>query len=202
MKFKDNIKVESGKQTAANLIKNARKIFTEQGYKNASMEVVVHMTGVTRGALYHHFSGKQGLFFAVFEDALNEITVLCEDAMRSSNDPWEKLIVTTRAFFKACMDPELQQIVLIDAPATLGWSVWRQSDEKKTMVILKDILSELIAKRMIKPLPLDALAHIIWGATSELVLWIAHSHNPESTYEKGFDTVIEIFESLKIPDRQ
>ena len=93
------------------------------------------MTGVTRGALYHHFSGKKGLFLAVFEDALDEIADRCKNAARSSTDPWDEFIATTRAFFDACMDPDLQQIVLIDAPATLGWAAWRQIDENKTMAI-------------------------------------------------------------------
>jgi len=196
--MKKNLKVETGEKTAASLVQNARKLFTEFGYKGTSMEKVVEMTGVTRGALYHHFAGKQGLFQAVFEDALNEITVRLEDAMNSSDDPWDQLIDTTRAFFEACIDPELQQIVFIDAPATLGWSVWRQIDENKTMVILKDIITKLVHAHMIKPLPVDALAHIISGATSDLVLWIAHEKDPETAYNEGFDTVVKVFESLRL----
>lgn len=161
------------------------------------MEKVVQLSDVTRGALYHHFKGKEELFHAVFVDALDEITKRCEQALSVSNDPWENLTGTTRAFFDACSEPELRQIVLIDAPAILGWSVWRETDETRTMAMLKDILTELINNEVIKSFPVDILAHIIGGATSELVLLVANSENSDEALTQGVDAMIKLFESLK-----
>jgi AcrR family transcriptional regulator len=192
-----NIKVELGKKTAGKLIKIARKEFGQKGFKRTSMEQVVRLAGVTRGALYHHFENKEGLFISVFEKAMAEITDRCKEVQSLSSDPWEKLISTAQALFGACTDPEIQRIVFCDAPAILGIGNWRKNRESKTMVLFKDILTELIDQKIIKPLPLDALAHSIWGASTELIMWISYTTGSRIYYDEGFDTFVEILKSLK-----
>ena len=48
------------------LVDVAEALFAEQGYAGTSLDTVVAGAEVTKGALYHHFSGKQALFEAVF----------------------------------------------------------------------------------------------------------------------------------------
>ncbi len=49
------------------LVDVAEELFTENGYAATSLDAIVAGARVTKGALYHHFSGKQALFEAVFE---------------------------------------------------------------------------------------------------------------------------------------
>ena len=49
------------------LVDVAEELFTEHGYATTSLDAIVAGARVTKGALYHHFSGKQALFEAVFE---------------------------------------------------------------------------------------------------------------------------------------
>ena len=58
--------------TRAALLSAARPLFAERGYEAVSSEEIVAAAGVTRGALYHHFDGKRGLFAAVFEEVESE----------------------------------------------------------------------------------------------------------------------------------
>ena len=48
------------------LVDVAEQLFTENGYAATSLDSIVAGADVTKGALYHHFSGKQGVFEAVF----------------------------------------------------------------------------------------------------------------------------------------
>ena len=57
------------------LVSIARERFTEQGYAATSIEDIVQRAGVAKGALYHHFSGKDALFRAVYEAVLAEAVV-------------------------------------------------------------------------------------------------------------------------------
>ena len=50
--------------TRAALIDAARGLFTARGYAGVSAEEIVAAAGVSRGALYHHFEDKRGLFRA------------------------------------------------------------------------------------------------------------------------------------------
>src|SRR3954453_18098136 len=45
----------------------ATQLFIERDYADVSTEDVIERAGVSRGAMYHHFSGKEDLFLAVYE---------------------------------------------------------------------------------------------------------------------------------------
>jgi AcrR family transcriptional regulator len=190
-------KIESGRKTAAQLIAVARKFFTARGYSKTSLEDVVREAGVTRGALYHHFDGKKGLFLSVFDDVQAEIGHRIIEVDNSNLSIWDKFISCNRVFFEACLDSELQQIVLIDAPVVLGWTTWRKIDEERTLGILRSHLKELIDKEIIKPLPLEPLTHAISGANNETLLWIAESNDPKKALDEAWSTINGFLHSLR-----
>ena len=140
MTVENSKKIEQGKKTNANLVKIARRLFSQKGYSNTSTEEIVQVAGVTRGALYHHFNGKKGLFLAAFDDAQTDIENSLLKILNKPGDPWERFLTANHTFLKACMHPEIQQIVAIDAPAILGWHEWRRIDAVRTTRLLKDVL--------------------------------------------------------------
>ncbi|MFZ0451922.1 MAG: TetR/AcrR family transcriptional regulator [Desulfatiglandaceae bacterium] len=188
---------ERSQQTFAQLIAVARKLFSAHGYSHTSLEEIVRKAGMTRGALYHHFEGKKGIFVAVFENALSEIANRVIQVDKSKRSFWEKFISCTYAFYEACLDSDLQRIVLIDGPAVLGWDVWRRIDEAKTLNILRTHLKELLDRGIIKPLPLEPLTHLISGAVNESVLWIGGSEDPKKAFDEAWSTMNAFLGSLR-----
>jgi AcrR family transcriptional regulator len=77
---------------------------------------------MSKGAAYHHFGSKAGLFRAVVEEAQQEVGARVVRAAEGYEDPWDQLVAGCRAFLSAGSDPELQRIVLVDAPTVLGWN--------------------------------------------------------------------------------
>src|SRR5918997_2783844 len=75
------------------LLDAARELFAERGYHGAAAEEIVRRAGVTRGAMYHHFGDKRGLFRAVVEEIETEVDEAALEAargsMRESGDPLE-----------------------------------------------------------------------------------------------------------------
>src|SRR5690348_18291820 len=59
--------------TRAALLAAGRKLFAKLGYDDVAAEEIVSAAGVSRGALYHHFDGKAGLFEAVFIEIEGEL---------------------------------------------------------------------------------------------------------------------------------
>jgi AcrR family transcriptional regulator len=198
MHQKVNKRVENGRKTTTNLKKIARRMFSKRGYGNTSMEEIVQEAGVTRGALYHHFSGKKELFLRVFEDALDDVAKYVAKPPAEARTTWEKLLAANYAYLIACVDPKLQQIILIDAPAILGWDVWRRVDEERSMHILKGLLTKLMDEGVIESMPVDALAHVISGAVNESVLWVAQSPNSQKALDEAWATLRSLLNFMRI----
>lgn len=168
-------KAQQREATIARLIEVAREVFTRDGYASAATEEIVQIAGVTRGALYHHFGSKEGLFQAVFETLQRQMSQRIEAAAAEHDDVWDQLRAGCQVFLEAGTDPEVQRILLVDAPAVLGWSVWREFDSQNSMKSLHSALGELVNQGRITPIPLDALTHLLSGAMNEAALWIAQS---------------------------
>lgn len=68
---------ESTKETRAAILKSAMEVFLEVGYQEASMRKIAARAGITAGAIYKHFSGKEEMFDEIFEESgrkLMEVT--------------------------------------------------------------------------------------------------------------------------------
>ena len=115
----------------------ARKLFAKRGYADVGTEEIVRRAGVTRGALYHHFSGKEDLFRAVAEQVEEEMTRKSAEAALAHQDPWEQQRAASEAFLDACLDPAVQRIILLDAPSVLGPKAWREIAAKYGLALVQ-----------------------------------------------------------------
>src|SRR5262249_36566815 len=119
---------ERAAETHETLIAAARPLFAEHGFAAVALETIVRAAGGTRGALYHHFADKTELFAAVFEQVEAEVSARMGEAIAASNetDPVEVMRLGAGFWLDACSDPEIQRIVLEDAPGVLGWTRWTE----------------------------------------------------------------------------
>ncbi len=128
--------------TRTALLDTGRRFFAERGFADVSAEELVRAAGLTRGALYHHFAGKQGLFEAVFEDLEARAADRITAAMAAgTGDAWGRASAGIRTFLEICSDPEYREIVLLQGPIALGWRRWRELDQRYLGTLLTDGLS-------------------------------------------------------------
>src|SRR5215210_5715875 len=93
---------EQAAATRDALMAAARELFEERGYGGVGTEEIVRRAGVTRGALYHHFSDKRDLFRAVHEELEQEIVAAIGATMTEVEDPRALMEAGLRAFLDAC----------------------------------------------------------------------------------------------------
>ena len=165
--------------TRAALIKTARKLFADKGFVDVSTQAIVAAAGVTRGALYHQFGDKAALFAAVYEDVERDLVAdIAEQIMTAQPlDPLEAMRVGARLFLDRCASPDVQQIVLIDAPAVLGWDRWREVGVKYGLGVIEGMLAHAIAEAAIPDQPVRATAHVLLGALDEAALFVSRATN-------------------------
>jgi AcrR family transcriptional regulator len=174
-------KAEQSEATRAALVAAARRLFAARGFAAVGTEEIVRAAGVTRGALYHHFDGKQDLFRAVFEDVERELVERVATDATTARDPLEALHTGAQAFLDACEDPAVQRIALIDAPSVLGWEQWREIDLKYGFGLMRAALEAAMEAGLIERQPVRALAHLLLGALDEAALLVARADDDGQT---------------------
>ncbi|GAA5204884.1 TetR/AcrR family transcriptional regulator [Streptomyces thinghirensis] len=173
------IRAQQREQTRQRLLRESRRLFSGSGYGAVGLAEIVQAAEVTKGALYHHFTGKADLFRAVLEEMQQEVGRRVAAAADAHDDPWTQLTAGCQEFLTATTDPDIQRVMLVDGPAVLGWSQWRAMDEAASARHLADALSSLIDARIIAPQPVAPLVHLLSGAMNEAALWLASSSDPE-----------------------
>lgn len=192
-------KRQQAEKTSKNLAEIAFREFSKYGYAAASTERIVEKSGVTRGALYHHFGSKKGLFLAVYKLAQKEIGRRIEQEAGLHNDPWKNMISGCHAFLTACSEPSLQQIVVKDAPSVLEWATMREIDNEMVgsgLFLLKIGLKELQDANIIVQLPVEPLAHMLSGAMDESAVWIAQSEKSDRALQEAKSVLDAILDGL------
>ncbi|MBW8635750.1 TetR/AcrR family transcriptional regulator [Hoeflea sp. WL0058] len=152
---------ERTETTTSALIAAARELFLSKGYAGAGTPEIVKKAGVTRGALYHHFEDKKALFAAVIEAELSAVADQIERAAPDAAAPFDALVEGGRAFFDAMAVEERTRLILIEAPAVLGWEELRDMDRKHGGRTLQQGLDAAMKNGVIARLPLETLATML-----------------------------------------
>jgi AcrR family transcriptional regulator len=191
-----NKNIERGQATRAHLIDVATALFAAHGYDGTSIEAVLAESGASRGSLYHHFPGKEALFWAVLEGVAARVGSQMAEAERDAQDPVAALRAGYLAWIRLAGDPVVQQIVLIDAPAVLGWQRWRELDEQHNLGWIRTALDYAAETGSIEPRHVDTFAHIVLAAVNEVALMIALADDPDTALGAGENAFADFVDRL------
>lgn len=171
--------------TRATLLAAARKQFSTNAFVDVSTQSIVEAAGVTRGALYHQFADKTELFAAVHEQVEAELVEKIADGLAGSgpSDPLAAMRTGARLFLDLCSAPDVQRIVLVDAPSVLGWDRWREVGLKYGLGVIEALLGQAVADGVIPEQPVRPTAHILLGALDEAALYVSRAADPVQARE-------------------
>ena len=175
--------IDRSAATRGKLVDAARSLFAERPYAEVGTEEIVRRAQVTRGALYHHFTDKRDLFRAVHEKLEGELmeSIAAQLAAVGAADPEEALRVGLRSYLDACADPSFARITLIDAPAVLGWTEWREIDERYALRLIEVGIEGGMESGVLRRQPVRPIAQLMLGAMGEAGLRVANSSDPVKT---------------------
>jgi AcrR family transcriptional regulator len=188
-----------GRATRAQLIEVATGLFAEHGYEGTSIEAVLTAAGVSRGALYHHFAGKEALFRAVLEALAERIAVEQTQIISGCADPVEALRTGALAWIDMAGDPVIQRIMLVDAPSVLGWEQWRAMDEGRTVTAMRAMLQVVSDSGRLPAELVGPFANMILAALDEAALVVARAPDSRSAVAEERQAVEEFLARLLRP---
>jgi AcrR family transcriptional regulator len=181
MESKRRTQEERSAATRDALISAARRLWGQRGYAEVGTPEIVTAAGVTRGAMYHQFADKAALFSEVVEVVEQDVMTRMATIVASSGgtSPADAIRAAVDAWLEVSGDPEVRQLILLDAPSVLGWAGFRDVAQRYSLGMTEQLLGEAIKAGQLARQPVRSLAHVLIGALDEAAMVIATADDPK-----------------------
>jgi AcrR family transcriptional regulator len=160
----------------------ARSLFGSKGYAQTSVDEIAAAARVTKGAVYHHFAGKEALFRAVHAEVEGEAQARAFAARDPRRPPIDQIVAMMNAYLDAALDEEIRLITLIDGPALLGLEpeVPTDPEQRAAQEGVRSFILTAIERGELVDVEPDVLTHLIGGLALQGGLLIARAADPEA----------------------
>jgi AcrR family transcriptional regulator len=184
-------KAEQTRQTRRAILDRSRQLFATKGYAATGTEEIISELGITRGALYHQFGDKLGVFKAVVAEAYSEITDYIRTKIQPIDNNWDQLVVGCQAFLAIAQRDDLRRLVLIEAPAILAAETLVEFDQFGFGLLYQSI-QIAVTEGKLNTIDAECFAHLVNGALNELAAWVAQSNDPQrlKTAQQSIETLL------------
>jgi len=189
-------KTQQSIQTRAVLEATARELFETRGFSAVSSEEIVGKAEVTRGALYHHYDGKEGLFEAVVEEAMRELHNKIIRGADAGADPIDAIKQGLRRFLELSAAPRTQRLLFVDAPAVLGWQRWRAMDQRYGLGLLTGAVKNAVSQGRIQSGSPEVLAHLLMSACIEAAMLMANARDKRKVRTEAERALVRLVDGI------
>jgi len=180
------------------LVEAARELFMERDYGDVSTGEIIERSGVSRGALYHHFASKRDLFKVVFETGERRVLGLVIERAMAAASPFDALLESARAYLQLSeTDKELRRIGLLQSRVVLGWEGWRATATELGIGVALAAVSAAIEAGELAPHDPEMTAIILLGSMIEAATLIAVAADRRAARERSEAVVVDLLEGLR-----
>jgi AcrR family transcriptional regulator len=198
MEIKRRTQEERSAATRDALISAARKLWGRRGYAEVGTPEIATVAGVTRGAMYHQFADKAALFREVVEAVEQDVMARMATMVASSGgtSPADAIRAAVDAWLEVSADPEVRQLILLDAPSVLGWPAFRDVAQRYSLGLTEQLLTEAVRAGQLAPQPMRPLAHILIGALDEAAMVIATADEPKCARRETGEVLHRLIDAM------
>jgi AcrR family transcriptional regulator len=198
MEIKRRTQEERSAATRDALITAARKLWGLRGYAEVGTPEIATAAGVTRGAMYHQFADKAALFSEVVEAVEQDVMARMATFVASSGGttPANALRAAVDAWLEVSGDPEVRQLILLDAPSVLGWAAFRDVAQRYSLGMTEQLLTEAIRAGQLARQPVRPLAHVLIGALDEAAMAIATADDPKRARQETHEVLHRLIDAM------
>lgn len=187
-------------ETKGKLLEAAREAFGTIGYANTSMDELTASVGLTRGALYHHFGDKKGLLAAVVDEIDQEMDNRLHDISNAAATSWEGFVGRCRAYIEMAIEPEIQRIVLRDAPSVLG-NGFTHPSQSQCLATMATMLQQFMDEGIIAVTDSHALARMLNGGLMNAAFWLANAQDAEKELAVALHSLGVVLDGLRMKSK-
>lgn len=155
------------------ILQSARRLFSTDGYENATTSAIARMAGTSESQLIKHFGSKEGLLESIFDHAWQRMGVGIGQALASLTSPRERLVALTELMITALeKDKELRTLMLLEGRRIRkhGHMVVLTQGFLKVLGVVDGLLSQMLAAGELRPgLNVEAVRSALVGAFEGLL---------------------------------
>ena len=180
------------------VIAAAHGLFMERDYDEVSTEEILDRSGVSRGALYHHFPTKLDLFRAVFMASERRVIDRIAAEAPASGTPFEAILHLCKGYLRAAeSDEELRRIGLGQSRAVLGWEGWRDACGEFGVGLALAGASAAIAAGELPPRDPETTGMVLLGTMIEAATLVVAAEDPAAQRERSEALIVDLLEGLR-----
>ncbi len=180
------------------LVEAAHALFMERDYDLVSIDEILRRSGVSRGALYHHFPSKLDLFRSVYEASERRVIARIVAEIPAGSSPAEALVAGARAYLRHCeIDEEMRRIGLAQSRAVLGWEGWRAAATELGIGVVLGLVTAAIEAGELPPHEPETTALILLGALIEAAMPIVVAEDRAAARERSEAVIVDLFLGIR-----
>ena len=180
------------------LVEAAHGLFMERDYERVSTEEILARSGVSRGALYHHFPTKLDLFRAVFVASERRVIDRIAARATAASSPFEALLGLAKGYLRAAeSDEELRRIGLGQSRAVLGWEGWREACAELGVGLAIAAVTAAIEAGELPPRDPETTGIVLLGAMIDAATLIAVATDRRAARERSEAVIVDLLEGLR-----
>lgn len=191
-------RLEYSESTRQALVDSACELFTKRGYAGTSLDEIAKRARVTKGALYHHFSGKQAMFEAAFDAVERHTIERLRRIVSQPGDPWQTAMAALRSYIQICLEPPYQRIVVHEGPVVMGWERWREAEDQYSFGLIRQTVQSMVDAEAIEDIPVEVTSRLLFGALSAAATVIATAADQERAGAEVTTAVERMLERLRL----
>ena len=133
-------------ETVRKILDTAERLFIEKGYDKTSLQNIIDATGLSKGAIYHHFTSKEDIFYFVCDRiGQRNAEVLSKVRDDGALNGLEKL----RTIFKTSLHPERQAKMFCMMPYLLDNAKFLATEMQSRVVeVVPEFVEPIIRQGM------------------------------------------------------
>lgn len=148
----------------------AREHFARSGYHETSVSDILESAGVSRGAMYHHFSSKEELFAVIYVQTSSAAIRAAAERVGAEDSPREGLVAGCLAWLDVVSEPTIGRLLFTEGPIALGWQRCRSLEDATALRVLRARLEAANDAGQITIHSVDVTARLLNALLAEAAL--------------------------------
>ena len=190
-------------RTRERLVDVACRLFALDGFAATSMDAIADAAGVTKGALYHHFTDKRTVYAACYRAAHERLAAVIESVGVDTvgRDRFDLFVDGCTAFLRSVVhEPWVVTITVAEGPVAFGAAEWAQRDTEYAWSTMGHFLFRMRERSEVRAeVDVYTATALLNAAINEAALRIVRADDPEAEFERVVPTVHAFLAGFRSP---